>query len=335
MNTCYLLAIQQLTKVGFPKVGAKTVRQILAQLSVPVEQEQLEHEAVAEQILTAYEQVRRMPRNGQLVPLDRAGWERAVERADEVLDACAKHGVSAIGRDEVDYPSRLLTLEDAPTVLFIKGNPTALKPFRAAAFVGTREPSEYGSKAGYRLATLLTKAGLSIVSGLALGCDTIGHRACLDAGGQTVAVLAGGLDHIYPKENKALAAEILNKGGCLVAEHPVGIKPLSNYFVERDRLQSGLSDAVIVLETDIKGGTMHTVGFAEKQGRMLACFHHPSPYNDHPKAQGNQLLIREKRALPLGSQAEIEALLQRLGQLSEPASGSRPPAATSQPSLFK
>jgi DNA processing protein len=211
---------------------------------------------------------------------------------------------------------------------------SALNPTRAVAFVGTREPSDYGRKAGEKLALLLTQAGLNIVSGLAIGCDTIGHRACLDSHGQTVAVLAGGLDHIYPKENKGLASEILDKGGCWLAEHPVGVRPQSNFFVERDRLQSGLSDGVVVLETDVKGGTMHTVKFTQLQGRTLACFKHPPKYADHPKAQGNQLLLREGKAMPLGSPEEINAFLAHLGKVPEKRAVVSHSIASNQPTLF-
>jgi DNA processing protein len=160
---------------------------------------------------------------------------------------------------------------------------------------------------------LFAERGFVIVSGLAKGCDTVAHRGCLDAHGKTVAILGGGIDYIYPKENRPLADEILNTGGCLLSEYKPGMKPQPSFFVERDRLQSGLSQAVIVIETDVKGGSMHTVGFALSQNRLVACLGgHSGKYLSHPKVQGTKLLISDGKASRLSNLEEVESFLEKL-----------------------
>lgn len=229
----------------------------------------------------------------------------AHEKALAVLNKCEQYEVEVLSVDDKHYPNRYRNMPDRPLLVYAKGNVQSLNAEHSVAIIGTREPSAFGNKAGYRLAQLFAEQKFTVISGLATGCDTIAHRACLDAGGQTVAVLASGVDYIYPKENRGLAQEILETNGCLISEYEVGMKPQPVFFVDRDRLQSGLSDAVIVIETDIKGGTMHTVKFSQQQDRYLACLSHPAQYRNHNKAQGNNMLIEEKKAFPLGSSEEI------------------------------
>jgi DNA processing protein len=128
-----------------------------------------------------------------------------------------------------------------------------------------------------------------VVSGLAFGCDAAAHRGCLDQGGYTAAVLPSGLDEIYPPQNRDLAARIAETG-CLLSEYPPGIRPARYRFVERDRLQSGLSDLVIVVESEIHGGAMHTAQFARRQGRRLLVFS-PDRLIGGELASGNQHLL--------------------------------------------
>lgn len=238
------------------------------------------------------------------------------EEATEDLKKNFKLGVKIISIKNRAYPDRLKMISDPPLLLYVKGNEELLDARYSIAIVGTREPTNFGIRAGFKLSSLIADEGFVIVSGLAKGCDTVGHLGCLEVNGKTIAVLAGGLDKIYPSENTALAERILECGGCLVSEHSVGIRPRANFFVERDRIQSGLSQAVIVLETGIKGGTLHTVGFAIQQNRVVACLGgHPKEYDDHDKVQGNKLLI-SKGARRLSTAAEI-AQFQEQMKMSE------------------
>jgi len=207
----------------------------------------------------------------------------AGEKAQRVLDEADRRGVRVLSVFDQDYPAALRALHDRPPVLFVKGK---LSPLRSVACIGTREPSEFGEIVSDRLVGTLVGANWAIVSGLAIGVDTLSHQAALRHGGRTIAVMAGGLDGIYPRQNAKLADEILEKDGMLVSEQPFGVPPSPRNLVQRDRLQSGLSIATFVMQTDIKGGSMHTVRFTIQQDRLLFA---PVPQGRHaaePKSQG-------------------------------------------------
>jgi DNA processing protein len=228
--------------------------------------------------------------------------------------------IRLITADDAEFPANLRLIPGCPTQLYALGNTALLKESLAVAVVGTQDPGDEAVEACRRLTTALTARGFVIVSGLAAGCDTAAHEACLEAGGGTIAVLAHGLDRCYPRENLALRDAILKKGGLLLSEYPVGTEPLRQYFVIRDRIQSGLSRGVIVIETGESGGTMHTVRFAQKQGRLIGCL--PC------RAAGNRKLLAEKTALPLGCADEIEAFIEMM-KAADPK-----PAVSKQPELF-
>ena len=133
----------------------------------------------------------------------------------------------------------------------------------------------------------------NVVSGLALGCDVSAHKGCLDKLGFTTAVLAHGLDTVYPKENTEIADQIVKSGGILISEYYVGQTSRPNYFIERDRIQAALSDGIIVVETDQKGGTMHTTGFAKEYDKLIGVFKHPDTTKPHRMMEGNKLLVSE------------------------------------------
>ena len=202
-----------------------------------------------------------------------------------------------------------------PIIINFIGDISIINNMPSVAVIGTREPTESGSKAAIRFGEIFGEEHFNVVSGLAIGCDAGGHQGCLNKNGFTTAILAHGLDYIYPKENKKLAADILENGGILLSEYNVGQKPLANYFVERDRLQAGLSNGIIVVETDIKGGTMHTVKFASENKRRIAAYSHNKPeLLSHPKTKGNQILIKEGKAIALGTSDEISSFMNLLIQ---------------------
>ncbi|MHC2635104.1 DNA processing protein [Bradyrhizobium liaoningense] len=207
----------------------------------------------------------------------------AGEKAQRVLDEADRRGVRVLSVFDQDYPTALRSLHDRPPVLFVKGK---LPPLRSVACIGTREPSEFGEIVSDRIVGTLVGANWAIVSGLAVGVDTLSHQAALRHRGRTIAVMAGGLDGIYPRQNAKLADEILERDGMLVSEQPFGVPPSPRNLVQRDRLQSGLSIATFVMQTDIKGGSMHTVRFTVQQDRLLFA---PVPQGRHaaePKSQG-------------------------------------------------
>lgn len=250
--------------------------------------------------------------------LDIASLREAWRYAYDQLDRSASSGISSVAFHDATFPSRLRNIPDPPAVLFIKGQPTGLSPRNTLAIVGTREPTEYGEGVAHRLAASAVKMGFAIVSGLARGCDTFAHQGCVEAKGIGIAVLAHGLDKVYPAANKGLAQQLLDSGGCLVSEYPLGMTPVKTAFAERDRLQSGLSDGVMVIETDVKGGTIHTVRFARQQHRALACIDHPDTWRGAPKAQGNRQMIADRWAEPIADAAALTDFLQRLKSRGQP-----------------
>lgn len=234
-------------------------------------------------------------------------------------------GIRALSFHDPDYPTRLRNIPDPPAVLFVKGNEQALQSPKFVAIVGTREPTSYGETVARRSGKTAVEAGFAVVSGLAHGCDTFSHEGCLDGNGVGIAVMAHGLDKVYPAANRDLASRLLEKGGCLVSEYPVGMAPARTAFAERDRIQSGLSDGVFVIETDVKGGTMHTVRFARDQKRPLACVAHPDKYLGEHKTRGNQQMISDGWATPI---PDGDALLEFLARISERAEPVKPPPSS-------
>lgn len=229
----------------------------------------------------------------------------AIEKADEIIKKCEMNDIGIITYLDKDYPKKLRAISDPPTVLYYKGDIKYLNELYSVAIIGTREPTEYGMKIARNLGESFGKRDYVVISGLALGCDSGGHEGCLAVGGKTVAIMAGGLDKIYPAKNKTLAQAILDNGGALISEYPPYTGTFKNYFIERDRLQSGLSDGVLVVETGLKGGTNHTVQYAIEYKRVLACYNHPTIYLTEEKTFGNQKLIKDGKAMAVSNDEEL------------------------------
>lgn len=216
-------------------------------------------------------------------------------------------GIAVLLPGEAAYPPRLAALAGSPAVLFVRGNVEALHVPRAVGIAGTRQPIPASLSLARELAETLAREGWTVVSGLARGVDTVAHTATLAAGGATVAALGGGVRQVYPPENRALAARILATGGALVAETPPDAHPDRAALVARNRLISGLSAAVVVIETGEHGGSMHAARFAAAQDRPV--------YAIANEAEGNRrLLANGARPLPPDATASAR-LLAELAQL--------------------
>ncbi|MBI4213160.1 MAG: DNA-protecting protein DprA [Chloroflexi bacterium] len=213
-------------------------------------------------------------------------------------------GCVAISRRHPAYPTRLAEIFDPPPVLYVRGELTAADE-QALAIVGTRGASGYGKMAAEQIAGDLAKAGVTIVSGLALGVDTAAHRAALEAGGRTLAVLGNGLDRVYPSQNARLAEQIAQHGA-LVTEFPLGIKPDAMNFPRRNRIISGLTWGTLVVEAGDRSGALITAAFAAEQGREVLAV----PGNIFsPKSKGTNALIRDG-ATPVATAEDVLAELQ-------------------------
>lgn len=195
--------------------------------------------------------------------------DQAEKLAQRDLAASQADGSVIISVLDPQYPPLLRQIPDRPALLYVKGN---LEPahHRAVAVVGTRKPTKHGELIAHRIATYLSQRGWSVVSGLALGVDGIAHRAALEAGGHTVAVLAHGLDTITPKSHTGLAKDILEAGGALVSEYAYGVLPSAPRYVNRDRIQAGLARGVVLIQTGLKGGSLYASKAALRYGRVLA-----------------------------------------------------------------
>ena len=192
---------------------------------------------------------------------------RARVDLDAELKRTADLGVQVLTWDSGDYPALLKAIPNPPPVLYMRGG---LLPQDAwtLGVVGTRQASVYGREATRSLVQGLAASGVTIVSGLAVGIDTCAHRAALDAGGRTIAVFGSGLDVIYPYANRGLAEEIV-RSGALVSEYPLGTKPEARNFPPRNRIISGLSLGVLVVEGSARSGAMITAVYAVEQGREV------------------------------------------------------------------
>jgi len=191
---------------------------------------------------------------------------RAHEAAENEAKQVAEAGGGFLTREDAAYPERLLEIYDPPAVLWIRGDVRVLA--RAGiAVVGTRQPSPYGAGMAEMLARDLANRRLAIFSGMARGVDTAAHKGALDAGGKTVAVWGTGIDVVYPKENKKLAERIVESGGTIVSEYPLGTFPAPQNFPIRNRILSGMSVGVLVIEAGEYSGTRITARCAMEQNR--------------------------------------------------------------------
>ena len=188
-------------------------------------------------------------------------WKREIERA-------ASLNTVLVTPVDPDYPPLLKAIHDPPLALYVTGEPGALS-LPCVGIVGTRAPTPYGRANAASFASALSKAGYSVVSGLARGIDTEAHKAALSAGGATVAVVGSALDKLYPEENRKLAHEIVGSGGAVISEYPFGRAGDRQTFPFRNRIISGLSQGVLVVEAGVASGTMITADHALEQGRSV------------------------------------------------------------------
>jgi DNA processing protein len=210
------------------------------------------------------------------------------KKVDSILEQTENAGADLISWDDEFYPPLLKHIFDPPPLLWVKGNKKVLT-YDGVAVVGTRRASKYGLKQAADWAGKLTGAGLCVNSGLAYGVDAASHKAALETGGRTIAVLGSGIDVIYPAKNSKLASDIIEQGGAIITEHPPGAAPDAANFPERNRIVSGMSHGTLVVESGVKGGSMITARSALDQNREVFVIPHPL---DSIGGQGCNYLIR-------------------------------------------
>ena len=195
--------------------------------------------------------------------------------------------------------------KDLPSYLYYRGDITLLES-DVVAVIGTREISERGRAITRNVTEALCRRGKTILNGLALGCDAEALRETVACGGRGIAVMPCGLDEIYPKTNRKLAEELLENGGCLVSEYPAGVHPRKESFVARDRLQAMFSGLVIVIESKQGSGTWHTVEYARRYQRLVACYME----KDGRPSEGNEILVQHNKAYAMSDSAGMDYILE-------------------------
>lgn len=229
---------------------------------------------------------------------------RDFSRAEKEMVFIAKYAITPLFLTDAAYPQRLLNCFDPPPMLFYKGT-ADLNPSRTVAIVGTRNNTEYGKYVTEKLVKALVKVKAVIVSGLAFGIDTIAHRSSLKYGIPTIGVVGHGLDTIYPPENTNLAKQMIGNGG-LLTEFRSNTRPDKHNFPSRNRIVAGISDATIVVETGIKGGSNITANLAWGYNRDV--FAVPGRSTDI-KSEGCNKLIRENKAMLLDDPDEFITMM--------------------------
>ena len=197
--------------------------------------------------------------------------EKAFQEAKGEVHACGESEIALVALADGRYPVRLKYIYDPPLLLYAKGNIGLLSSPTAAGVVGSRKASNWGVGVAYSVGKELSKAGVTVVSGLALGIDYYAHKGAMDGSGSTVAVLGNGIDVCYPRANSDMY-ERIEREGLMVSEFPLGSRPLKHHFPRRNRLISGLSDGVVVVEASKKSGALITARFATDQAREVMAF---------------------------------------------------------------
>lgn len=294
-----------LTLMALPKIGATTAKKILDGLNFKVISSNDFIDVLEDSNL-----------NNKTLNFTKSEVDQAISHANKIEDMSDKAGIKITSIFDEDYPEKLKRLKKPPVVLNYLGDFSILKDKKNCAVIGTRNPTPHGFEYGVRISKKMAELDFVIVSGLAIGCDTAGHKGCLEANGKTAAVLAQGLnvDKIYPKENRGLGKQIIDTGGLLLSEYTIDQPANQNFFIERDRIQAGLSDFLFVVETGLKGGTWHTINFALESKVPVATYNHPDKYKQFEQTLGNQKLISENKAKGIYSLDDLNIFLSTVYQ---------------------
>lgn len=247
--------------------------------------------------------------------LTHSSWDFQCNKAKEIIDKSLEKEIITINFSDAKYPKELAVLPKKPLILFVKGNTNLLTDTKKVAVIGTRNPSVFAQKMTSRITEQLSNLDYTVVSGLAVGCDSLAHEMASVTNGKTIAILAHGLDvPVYPKVNRTLADDILRNGGALVSEYPLGTTLRPSYLVERDEWQSGMSLGTITIESSNTGGSRHASYKALDQNRELAVLDHTLfrngegqqlYFSNDSTISLNQQLLAEKKAFPLYSLESI------------------------------
>ncbi len=222
---------------------------------------------------------------------DKVRKARIYEFADRQLEQADEQNLKIISKVDGSYPDILRQTQDSPAILYVKGDLSTLDT-PTVGVIGTREPTLHGKVTTERVTAFFAEQGYTVVSGLALGCDAISHQECVRLHSRGIVVLAHGLHTIAPKRNAPLANAILEEGGVLVSEFALGVEPQPRLFVQRDKTQALLSKAVVMVQSDLSGGSLHASRAALRYDRALVIPYPTAPdiARNEPKIQANLVI---------------------------------------------
>ena len=297
-----------------PKVGPKRIRSLMAHFGSGLD------------LLNASpDQIAQVPQCGGEIAQIISNWEYSTHTQRE-LDECEQLGIQILTEDSPSWPAALTHSPDAPVVLYVKGSLCPTADTKPIAVIGSRKTTNYGRNTTHQFSSHLASAGHTILSGLALGIDTIAHQAALQQQARTIAVIGSGLCHMYPRENTELAQEIA-QNGAVVSEYPLHTHPSKQTFPQRNRIVAQWASATLVTEMPERSGAMITAQFARAAGRPVYAI--PGPI-DRPSSAGCHLLIREGAHLVTHPQQITQDLSPQVAQLDlaldSPAPDSPPPS---------
>lgn len=250
-----------LTLLNLPNIGNKTVNTILKnKIGVPKDENEL-LDFVLELDLKDYTKC----------SLIKNKINKYYEKSKYIIEQSYKNDIKLLTILDKKFPKKLRVIDNPPAILFYKGNYNALINDKSIAIIGSRKASKLGLNSAHNMGMVFAKNRYSIVSGLAKGCDEKAHIGALSENGITIAVLPSSIENIYPREHKILSKNIIDKNGCIVSEYPLGSSICKNNFIQRNRIQSGLSSCLLICETNLKSGTNHTIKYCIQQNRILSC----------------------------------------------------------------
>lgn len=288
-----------LTLKNIPKVGRKSIYYFINELvHIPKDEND---------IIEVFKNLKQQHKRITIPTIEQI--KIANEKAEKIIYKSKIHGIKIINLLEDKFPSNLKYIEDVPIQLFYKGNIENLNKQLNISIVGSRKADVVGLETSYNLGKIFASKDYNVVSGLALGCDEYAHKGVLSIQKNTTAVMPCGLDTIYPSKHEKLAQDIIDNNGCLVSEYEIESIFYKNNFIQRDRIESGLSLATIIVQSDINSGTMHTAKYALKQNRILACCNLNSSLN--------QMMINENKCIIIDKNYNTEDLEYKIKHLSK------------------
>lgn len=236
-----------------------------------------------------------------------------LNEVEEIIDEATEKHIKITSIDDENFPERFKNIGNSgiipPIIIYSKGDLSSFESTFNVAIIGTRKPTKHGLKITDHFSKEFSKCGCSIISGLALGCDTQAHKSCLEVHGKTLAILPGNIDKIVPSSNKKLAEDILDNNGALISEYFKVNRANKGMFVERDRLQSLFSDMIIISSANLNSGTKHAVKAAQILEKDIFTYKPSIMYENEEMFKGNLALIKDNIADPLTEYENIPLFL--------------------------